>query len=138
MSIYQWRLKPPINDYDATQPVMRRGTPKPACLPPAGQDSAPDSSRRRKATPANVMVPMSIEWLTSLPKDVRPVVLVIQYPRIANLLALQWSKPTACRAYFDALLVDHRGKRKGFPADVHRDLQTLGDYYYSLQLTLDE
>jgi len=137
MSIYQLRPKRLIDD-DVTQPVTHGGTPEPASLPPADQDSAQDWSRLRKATPVNYMLPSSLEWLRSLPKDVRPMALAIQYPRIANLIALQWSKPVECCAYFDDLLVDHRGMRKGFPADVHRDLQTLRDYYCALRLTLVE
>ena len=137
MSIYKLRPKRPI-DAAVTQPVARGGMPKPGCLRPAGQDSAQDWSRLRKATPVNYLLPMSFAWLRSLPKDVRPMALVTQFPRIANLLALQWSKPPDCCAYFDDLLVDHRGSRKGFPADVNRDLQTLRDYYCALRLTLVE
>ena len=41
-------------------------------------------------------------------------------------------RPTpAMMETFDVLLVDHHGKRKGFPVDVYRDLWTLRDYYYS-------
>ena len=138
MSIYQSRFRRPVNDDGVNRRVLRGGAPGPVCLPPAGQDTAQDWSRLRKATPVNYMLPMSFQWLRSLPKDVRPMALVTQYPRIANLLALQWSKPVACRAYFDELLVDHRGNRKGFPPDVRRNLQTLRDYYFGLHLTLDE
>ncbi len=135
MSIYQTRRKRQINDHDVTWPVTGGGTLKPACLPPAGPVHW---YLLRKARPVNYMLPMSIGWLRSLPREVRPIALATQYPRIANLLALEWSKPAACRAYFIALLVDHRGKRKGFPPDVHRDLLRLRDYYCGLDLTLDE
>ena len=138
MSIYQSRFERPFNDDDVTQPVRRVGTRKPARLPPAAQDSSLDWSLLRKAKPVNYMLPMSIEWLKRLPKAVYPMALVTQYPRIANFLALEWTKPAACRAYFDELLVDHRGKRMGFPADVYRDLRTLRDYHYGLHLSLVE
>jgi hypothetical protein len=75
---------------------------------------------------------MCTRWLRSLPEQVRPIALANQYPRIANLLALDWSKPAACRRYFDELLIDHRrGDRRGFPFDVHRELEKLRDYYDS-------
>ena len=45
------------------------------------------------------------------------------------MLALFWNNAAECRAYFDELLIDHRGKRKGFPEDVHRDLMTLRGHY---------
>lgn len=143
MSIYQPRFKRPINDDDVTQPGTRGSVPKPVCKPPARHDWAQVWSHRRKVTPARNLLPVSIKWLTSLPKDVRPLALVAQYPRIANILALQWSKPTACRAYLEDLLVDRRGNRKGFPVDVHRELRALRDHYYdlnpgSLHLTLVE
>ena len=75
------------------------------------------------------MLPTSIGWLKTLPRYVRPMALVTQYPRIANSIALEWNRPAACRAYFVDLLVDRRGNRQGFPGDVHGDLTTLRDYY---------
>jgi hypothetical protein len=137
-SIYRSRFERPFNDDDVTQPVTRGGSRKPARLPPVTQDSSLDWSLLRKGKPVNYMLPMSIEWLRSLPEDVRPMALVTQYPRIANSLALEWNRPAACRAYFVDLFVDHRGTRKGFPADVHRDLKTLRDHYYGQHLTLVE
>jgi len=138
MSIYQSRAKRPINSGNVAQPVGRDGVSAPDRVPPVGQNSSPDWSRLRKAAPVNYMLPKSLAWVTSLPKNVRPWALVAQYPRIANSLAFEWNKPATCRAYFDDLLVDHRGSRKGFPADVQRDLLKLRDYYCSLNLTLDE
>lgn len=135
MSIYQSHAKRTIN---VASPVTRGGTPTPDPVRSAGQVSTQDWSRLRKAAPVNYMLPASLEWVTSLPKNVRPWALVAQYPRIANALAFEWNKPVTCRAYFDDLLVDHRGNRKGFPADVHRDLLRLRDYYCNLNLTLDE
>ena len=92
-------------------------------------DSSVDWSLARKKNPVNYMLPMTIRWLETLPQEVRPTALVTKYPRIANVFALEWNNPTACRAFFAELLIDHRGTRKGFPADVHRDLITLRDHY---------
>ena len=104
-----------------------------------GGDPARDWSHMRKAKPVNYMLPASMKWLASLPKEVRPWALVRQFPRIANLLALEWSRPEACAAYFDNLLVNHRrGKRQGFPADVHRELRALRDNYHRQHLKLAE
>ena len=135
MSIYQLRSKRPINVAES-QPRMGRGTPALARALPQDQDSPQDRSHLRKAKPVNYMLPMSLDWLASLPNDVRPMALVRQFPRIANLIALQWTNPVACRAYFDDLLIDHRGTRKGFPADVHRDILALRNFYYGQQLTM--
>ena len=86
----------------------------------------------RKAEPADYLLPKSVQWLTSLPYAVRPFALANRYPRIANVLALDWSRPNSCRAYFVGLLADGRGHRQGFPTDVDRDLRRLCDYYHSL------
>ena len=94
----------------------------------ATPDSSVDWSPVRKKNPVNYMLPMTIRWLETLPQEVRPTALVTKYPRIANVLALEWNNAAACRAFFVELLVDHRGTRKGFPADVHRELTTLRDY----------
>ena len=134
MSIYQLRSKRPIDT--AVRP--HGGTSAPARPLLHAQVSAEEWSERRKAKPVNYLLPVSIDWLASLPIDVRPRALVRQYPRIANLVALQWDNAVACRAYFDDLLTDHRGTRKGFPADVHRELMALRNFYYKLRLTLQE
>ena len=132
MSIYQPRFKRPKQGEDVTDPFTGASTPEPGRPEPAAGDWAQVWSHRRKATPARNLLPVSVKWLLSLPKDVRPLTLVAKYPRIANVLALQWGKPTACRASFTDLLADRRGNRKGFPADVHRELRALRDYYYDL------
>lgn len=95
-------------------------------------------SRLRKAKPVNYLLPMSRDWLASLPSDVRPNALARHFPRIANLVALQWNYPTALRPYFEDLLTDHRGTRKGFPVEVHRDLLALRNFYYNMHLTLQD
>jgi len=91
-----------------------------------------DWSQQRKARPADVMLPLSDKWFDELPTHVRPCALVTYYPRIANLLALQWNNRSACSAYFHGLLTDLRGGRQGFPKAVHRDLMQLRDYWFSL------
>jgi hypothetical protein len=130
MSIYKPSFERVVSDNDVTQTVRPSTAPKPA--PPPDYAVSPDSVRLRKAKPIDHLLPMCIKWLGSLPEPVRPIALANQYPRIANLLALDWSKPAVCRRYFDELLLDHRrGNRRGFPLDVHRELEKLRDYYDS-------
>ena len=63
------------------------------------------------------------------PQDIRSTALAQRYPRIVNLVALDWKKPAPCRRYLSELLFDHRrGNRQGFPLDVHRELEALQDY----------
>ena len=137
MSVYQVRPKRAIDDDNVTRSVRSGGAPTPV-RKPVIHDSAQDWVPLRKAKPVNYMLPASMQWLNALPKVVRPWALITEYPRIANLLVIAWGNPTACRAYFDNLLVDRRGNRKGFPPDVLRDLQRLRDYFCNLTLTLEE
>jgi hypothetical protein len=137
MSIYQSRTKHPINDVSRFDTRSDRFTP--ARPPPASQDGEQDWHPLRKVAPANQLLPLSVDWLGNLPPGLRPKALASRYPRIVNLLALEWAKPAVCGAYFDDLLADRRSNRQGFPADVYCDLLVLQDYYCSnLHLKLAE
>ena len=131
MSIYRSRDTRPTHS-DVTEPVARSRTPMPATIP------AEDWASVRRAQPADYLLPKSVQWFTGLPRAVRPLALVNKYPRIANMLALDWNRSAACRGYFVDLLTDSRGHRRGFPTDVDRELRRLCDYYHSLYPTLDD
>ncbi|MES2368986.1 MAG: hypothetical protein V4554_05765 [Pseudomonadota bacterium] len=47
-----------------------------------------------------------------------------QFPRLVPEIVAFWGSPT-CFAQLQALLVDSRGGRQGFPADVYSDLSLL-------------
>lgn len=64
-------------------------------------------------------------WMDTLPAEVRPAALAAQYPRVVNRLALCWRDPALTRQVFDSLLVDRRGRRRGFPAAVRDELLAL-------------
>ena len=132
MSIYRSRETRSTHN-EVTERVIRTRTPMRGSVPPDR-----DWTSMRKAAPADYLLPKSVQWVTSLPYAVRPFALANKYPRIANMLAIDWSRPTACRAYFVSLLVDSRGDRQGFPADVEGDLRRLCDYYLSRHPTMDE
>ena len=125
-------------DYDdvhETPPLVRN-----APVPVPSADSFPGSRdwlQHRKAKPIDRLLPCSDRLLDRLPLDVCPRELATQYPRIINLIALQWNDPHSCSAYFDELLVDTRGTRQGFPAVVQRELANLRDYWYRRELTLE-
>jgi hypothetical protein len=84
---------------------------------------------RSKGAPSNVPLPRTIAWAAKLPCDVRTDELMRSFPRIANLLAADWDEPESTYAYFDQLLVDRRGNRKGFPPGVASELVALRRYY---------
>jgi hypothetical protein len=68
------------------------------------------------------------EWLDALPRDMQPGGVIQRFPRIANKLAELWCRPTVCATYLDALILDQRGSRKGFPPDVAGELALLKTY----------
>jgi hypothetical protein len=113
----------------------RQAPAEPTALNPRGaRTPAPDSDQDwaqvRRAYPADYLLPISEKWLKALPHSVLPIALIAHYPRIVNLIAMQWNDNMSCPAYFEELFVDRRGGRKGFPQDVRRDLTRLRDYWY--------
>lgn len=64
-------------------------------------------------------------WLQSLPVAARPDRLCMQFPRIANRLALCWSDPALAVRLLDAFFHDKRSGRKGFPPKVLQELKAL-------------
>jgi hypothetical protein len=85
----------------------------------------------RGVQPPNVLQPETSAWLSKLPESARPSLLSTDFARIANALHEQWSRPRACLNYFDDLLIDKRGGRRGFPASIMMELSTLKRYYES-------
>ena len=104
----------------------------------AASPQAPASSevagRRHDAATVNRLLSSTIDWLASLPPNVRPLSLATKFPRVANRVATQWGQPSACRGDFDDLVYDKRGSRRGFPPDVYVELLALRDYYYGYDL----
>jgi hypothetical protein len=134
MTIYGRRKG--VLDYDALYaPSLPPNATVPGRLPSGELE---DWSPVRKARPADYLLPASERWMEHLPHDVRPLALATRFPRIVNLVARQWSDRGACPAFFEELLIDRRGGRKGFPADVQHDLSKLRNYWYSQDTTLSE
>jgi hypothetical protein len=101
--------------------------------PPTRREMNPttvnDAALLRKASPYNRVLPASRVWFDGLPRAVQPTMLIVQYPRIVNLLAQQWNDVAACSAYLDELLASSRPGRRGFPADVRQDILVLREYF---------
>jgi len=68
-------------------------------------------------------------WLDQLPEHVRPYRLVDGYPRLGLKMAELWSSPDKFHKYILELVLDQRGGRQGFPADVASDLMRLSSYF---------
>lgn len=71
----------------------------------------------------------TLEWLKKLPHAARPQAVANRYPRICNHLALIWSDDHLVERYFDSLLIDNRGGRRGFPPDVGAELIRLHEFF---------
>ena len=132
MSIYGRRKG--LMDYEAYQ---RTPQARDAEKTVAGAQRNPNDDRGedwvsfRRARPADYLLPIGERWLRGLPPEVLPVALITTFPRIVNLFAMQWDDRNACSAYFEELLTDRRGGRRGFPENVERDLSRLRSYWYS-------
>ena len=83
----------------------------------------------RRRQPLDDALPVTIRWIAMLPAEVRPVALLRQFPRIANVVARAWNDAAEIQAVLDDLLIDRRGGRQGFPLEVTEELLVLRDYY---------
>ena len=86
----------------------------------------------RKARPYERLLATTVTWCSALPSSLQPRELCAMFPRIANGLASGWRDADATLRYFDLLLTDHRGGRRGFPAEVLRELHALKAFYETL------
>ena len=96
-----------------------------------GERSWPRKDQRKQEN-NNVLLNTTLTWMARLPKDVRPMMLAGSYPRIANSIAESWRRVARCEEYFDTLVVDSRGNRKGFPPEVAQELTNLRSFYAEL------
>jgi hypothetical protein len=93
---------------------------------------------RRKANPCEELLTTTVRWFASLPRPVQPHALRTCLPRIANGLAAGWHDRDTTTRYFDELLTDARGGRKGFPAGVLEELHRLKTFYEALNAPRDD
>jgi hypothetical protein len=87
------------------------------------------SAGARQPQPREKLADETLLWLERLPDALRPRVLPVRFPHMANALCRRWNNSDMLRAYLDDLLIDNRGNRQGLPADVADELATLKDYF---------
>jgi hypothetical protein len=91
---------------------------------------AEDFTARRRPQPASEdLSAEASRWLDGLPAEARPRRLPVEFPRIANTIARRWGTPSFCLAYFEDLLMDKRGNRRGFPLPVMIELSELKSHF---------
>jgi hypothetical protein len=67
--------------------------------------------------------------LATIPTDVKPILLSIDFPHIVNKICELWTRPILLDRYFEELTVDARGGRKGFPLGVALEIANLREHY---------
>ena len=112
-----------MRSIDAAHPAIEGG-PRPA--------NEPSWIRERTPPTDPVLLDATLTWMARLPKEMRPMALARSFPRIANDLASLWRRVARCEEYLDALVVDRRGDRTGFPPEVARELNNLRGFYADL------
>jgi len=124
-------MRLPSNDvYARTEPSSERleSPVTPSQVPSQGEDR----KSRRKAAPANVPLPRTLDWVKGLPPSVKPTALLRQYARIANVLAATWNDHKALSSYMNCLVRDDRGNRKGLPPEILREIRALREYHATI------
>ena len=124
--------------YNVLRKAARDADALPENAPSLNDARAPQATMRRQGTTTvNRLLSSTVDWLASLPPNVRPLALATKFPRVANRIAKEWREPSACRRDFDDLVYDKRGTRRGFPPDVYVELLALRDFYYGYDLRLE-
>lgn len=127
----------PKNPGVASDADVRHGTRFEGAENPGTANDESVWAGRRKAQPADILLPATRRWLDSLSSESRPNALASRFPRVANLVAANWSNPGDCSAYIFSLLHDQRPGRRGFPKEVIQDIVNLRFCYARLHPIID-
>lgn len=96
---------------------------------PSEPSSDPAASQRAPTPDWDIgLIPHAQRWFERLPEDVRPTQLCLAFPRIGNRISLLWPSASLVDGYFEDLLVDKRGGRRGFPTGITQELARLRAY----------
>src|SRR6266853_190054 len=95
---------------------------------PANRAQCPCSTRSSGGSMVSRWFGLS-RWLASVDQSARPIRLAASFPRIVNRMAKLWKTPREMDRYFEELLADTRGNRKGFALNILMELSTLKDHY---------
>jgi len=87
---------------------------------------------QRTSQTSAVLLDETSRWMAELPVHVRPIACAGRFPRIVNSIAERWRRVAQCEEYLDSIIVDLRGDRTGFPAEVAKELRVLRSHYADL------
>jgi hypothetical protein len=91
-----------------------------------------EEQRRQQGPADRALTGAGIDWMLSLPVDMRPKALCEKYPRIANHLAEQWRHLPDTQLALMRLLADERGQRQGFSLQIQQEIGRLAAHVQSL------
>lgn len=72
----------------------------------------------------------TLRWIATLPAVLRPMATGQRFPRILNRICDLWPHCEYSRQHFQALLIDRRKDRKGFPPAVRAEIEALQHHYF--------
>jgi hypothetical protein len=103
---------------DLTGYGYKRKTASPAA--PAGSDQA-----QQPAVLSAELTADALRLVDALTRACPLRELASRFPRVLNRIASLWNQPAALERHFEELLLDSRGQRQGFPAEVLTELSRL-------------
>jgi hypothetical protein len=104
----------------------------PAGLAPAGLQQACDpQALARLPDCARQLSPDVQRILAQLPPSIDLSRSCSRYPQAVEKLLKHWRNPAEFRLALDAMLMDSRGGRQGFPFDIVSEFSALREYYDS-------
>ena len=84
-----------------------------------------EKNRRSALATDRALTGRAMDWIRQLPENLRPRLTTERYPRIVNAIAATWPVAKARADMFDHLLNDRRVGRRGFPAEIEREIAAL-------------
>lgn len=115
-------IKATFGKVPATRPTAAAGT-APVCASPGV------SSRAGTPAVASSFSLGAQRILAQLPADVSLAAGCARYPHAVEKLLKHWHNPKEFRLTIDAMLIDTRGGRQGFPFDVLSEFGRLREHY---------
>lgn len=117
-----------LTDFESARQVLDNESISPFDVAAAASPEKWKRIRRRILPTDRALSGRAIDWLISLPPELRPQALSAQFPRIVNALALAWADAGERRATLRGLLYSERKGRKGFPPRVLAELIALRNW----------
>ena len=94
-----------------------------------------EARRRPRMATDRALTGCSLQFLMQLPPMLQPRGLSERFPRILNWISASWAETEKALELFEHLLDDRRTGRRGFPADIQREIEMLCEHRMTLAST---